>query len=235
MRHDVCNLLRKNPYPGRGMILGCGEDGLRAIVVYFIMGRSLNSRNRVFEKTEGGIRTSAHDPALMTDPSLVIYHPVRTFGGRAIVTNGDQTDTIYEFLSRGNDFRSALLSREFEPDAPNYTPRISGIVELDGSYSISILKTAEGEPQCCLRAFYEYSKPVPGLGHFISTYIGDGDPLPSFEGEPIPVNIAVDGGLAGFATAIWDALDDGNKVSLYARQTIIATGKSTDLIINKNI
>jgi len=217
------------------MILGCGEDGLRAIVVYFIMGRSLNSRNRVFEKTEGGIRTSAHDPALMTDPSLVIYHPVRTFGGRAIVTNGDQTDTIYEFLSRGNDFRSALLSREFEPDAPNYTPRISGIVELDGSYSISILKTAEGEPQCCLRAFYEYSKPVPGLGHFISTYIGDGDPLPSFEGEPIPVNIAVDGGLAGFATAIWDALDDGNKVSLYARQTIIATGKSTDLIINKNI
>jgi len=235
MRLDIERLLGDNPYPGRGIILGRSADGARSVVVYFIMGRSVNSRNRVFERTGDGIRTKAHDPAKMTDPSLVIYAPVRLYKGRLIVTNGDQTDTIRDHFEHGSDFRSALLTREFEPDAPNYTPRISGLVEPDGSYSLSILKTAGGDPTCCCRYLYEYPVAIPGLGHFLSTYKTDGDPLPSFEGEPIAVNIALDNGIEVFARSIWDALNDENKVSLYARATELATGESLEIIINGTV
>jgi len=233
MRYDISELLGKNPYPGRGIVLGCGEDGYSSVMLYFIMGRSVNSRNRVFEKTGDGIRTKARDPALMTDPSLVIYHPVRIFNGMTIVTNGDQTDTICEYLSSGKDFQNALMTREFEPDVPNYTPRISGLIKPDGSYSLSVIKTAQGDPGCCLRSFFEYSAPVPGLGHFVSTYITDGDPLPSYVGEPVPVSITAVNGLERFAQSVWFALNAENKVSLYARETNIATGRSIDIIINK--
>ena len=228
------NLLEANPYPGRGIVIGCSGDGKRAVALYFIMGRSVNSRNRVFEKTEDGIRTKAHDPAKLTDPSLVIYNPVRFYDRRAIITNGDQTDTIRDYLAAGKDFRSALLTREFEPDPPNFTPRISGLIEPDGSYSLSILKTATGGPECCLRSFFEYSAGIPGMGHFISTYEKDGDPLPSFIGEPIPIGIHVDDGLEGFAQKVWDALNYENKVSLYAVEIAIATGESDEVIFNKN-
>jgi len=233
MSFDICDLLSSNPYPGRGIVIGLSGDGQLAVTLYFIMGRSVNSRNRIFEKTLDGIRTKAHDPAKMTAPSLVIYHPVRIFGGQVVVTNGDQTDTVLGRLQSGGDFRSALLTREFEPDAPNYTPRISGLIESDGSYKLSILKTVDGGPGSCLRCFFEYSAPTPGLGHFISTYKTDGDPLPSFEGEPTPVRIDVSQGITLFAQAVWDALDQENKVSLYARETDLNTRLSNDLIINK--
>ena len=234
VKKDVCELLRVNPYPGRGIIVGCSEDGGRSVMLYFIMGRSENSRNRVFAKTDDGIRTAPFDPAKITDPSLVIYHPVRVTGGQTIVTNGKQTDTIRDYLSSGRDFRSALLRWEFEPDAPNYTPRISGLVERDGSYSLSILKTSYGSPDCCLRSFFEYSAAIPGLGHFISTYKTDGEPLPAFEGEPIPINIASAKGLEYFANTVWNSLNDDNKVSLYARETVIVSGESLEVVINKN-
>jgi len=234
MRYDIEEILSSNPYPGRGMIIGCSKDGMRSIVIYFIMGRSENSRNRVFERTDDGIRTSAHDPAKMTDPSLVIYHPVREFQGRTIVTNGDQTDTILEHIKDGSNFHAALQTREFEPDAPNYTPRISGLIEANGGYSISILRAIEGEPERCQRNFYEFSIAKPELGHFISTYETDGDPLPSFKGEPIPVNITDSCGLEAFAFEVWNALNDENKVSLYARECEIKTGEVNDLIINKH-
>jgi len=214
-------------------MLGCSADGSRSVMVYFIMGRSVNSRNRVFERTSDGIRTKARDPALMTDPSLVIYHPVRAYGGRTIVTNGDQTDTIFDFLQSGRSYYEALQTREFEPDAPNYTPRISGLIEQNGSYCLSILKTTDGCPASCLRNFFENSAPVAGLGHFISTYRTDGDPLPSFAGEPIPVSVPEESSLEIIATSIWDSLNEENKVSLYARETEISTGKSNDIIINK--
>ena len=233
MRTYIDGLLRANPYPGRGIVLGLGGGG-RSILIYFIMGRSTNSRNRVFERTADGIRTKARDPGQMADPSLVIYNPVRVFGGHTIVTNGDQTDTIRERLGDGGDFRGALLTREFEPDPPIYTPRISGLVSPGGGYSLSILKTMDGDPACCCRYFFEYPAPIPGCGHFISTYKTDGDPPPSFVGEPAPVYIPEDGGLEVFAGAVWDALDGANKVSLYARETDIATGESHDLIINAN-
>ena len=234
MIEDIVKLLRENPYPGRGIILGRSEDGGRSVLIYFIMGRSENSRNRVFERTGDGIRTKAFDPSKMTDPSLVIYHPVRVFEDRTIVTNGDQTDTILEYLTGGRDFRSALLTREFEPDPPIYTPRISGLADRDGSYQLAILKSACGNPECCCRFFFEYSDPIPGLGHFVSTYQTDGDPPPSFNGEPVPVEITVADGLESFAEAIWDALHFDNKVSLYARETFLASGESRDVIINKN-
>jgi hypothetical protein len=265
MAHDLIKLLGGNPYPGRGIVLGRSEDGGRAVLLYFIMGRSANSRNRVFERSERGVRTAAFDPSTMADPSLVIYNAVRVhFGAKTIVTNGDQTDTIYEYLSSRRGFRDALLTREFEPDAPNYTPRISGLLEPDGSYSLSILKTADGDPRCCIRSFFEYSAAIPGLGHFISTYrvqgpgasgqgsggsgqgsglsgqgsgfrVQDpGDRLESFEGEPIPVDITVADGLEAFAGAVWDAMDADNKVALYALERDIGSGQFYDLIINKN-
>jgi len=234
MIYNIDELLCDNPYPGRGIIIGCSEDGKHSIVIYFIMGRSENSRNRVFEKTADGIRPAAFDPAKLTDPGLVIYHPVREFGAKTIVTNGDQTETIVHNLSINSDFHTALQMREFEPDPPIYTPRISGIVEQNGSYALSILKTTAGDPVHCQRNFYEYSGTVHGLGHFISTYKTDGDPPPSFTGEPVPVKITVSCGLEAFAYEIWNALHGENKVSLYARECELSTGDVNDLIINKH-
>ena len=226
------------PYPGRGILIGNSKDGKRAVIVYFIMGRSENSRNRIFAKTADGIRTKAHDPSKLTDPSLIIYHPVRVIDGRTIVTNGDQTDTVRDYLADGKDFRTALLTREFEPDAPNYTPRISGLVEQDGSYTLSILKSANGNPDACHRYFYEYSTPIPGTGHFISTYMGydtyGDEPLLSFASEPYSVKVSLSNGLTDFALSIWYALNKDNRVSLYARELDIASGDLlSDIIINE--
>jgi len=235
MRKDLVELLRNNPYPGRGILIGCSEDGKRAVIVYFIMGRSENSRNRIFEKTDDGVRTAAFDPSKMTDPSLIIYHPVRRVDSRVIVTNGDQTETILSHLNDGSDFRSALLTREFEPDPPLYTPRISGIIEPSNAYTLSILKTMAGDPSQCQRCFFEYPGMIPGLGHFISTYETDGDPPPSFAGEPIPVSIKDSGNLEVFSLEIWNSLNDNNKVSLYAMELDFSSGEVNDLIINKHI
>jgi len=234
MIYNIDELLCDNPYPGRGILIGCSQDGKRSVVIYFIMGRSENSRNRIFERTDDGIRTAAFDPAKLTDPSLIIYHPVRELGSRTIVTNGDQTDTIASHLRQDSSFYAALHTREFEPDAPNFTPRISGLLEAEGGYSLSILKTVAGDANHCQRSFFDYSKPVRGLGHFFSTYETDGDPLPSFSGEPVAVNISDTGGLEAFAYEIWEALSDENKVSLYARERDLATGEVNDLIINKH-
>jgi hypothetical protein len=228
----ITDLLKANTYPGRGIILGRSEDGRRAVLIYFIMGRSENSRNRVFTRTEDGIRTEAYDPAKLTDPSLVIYHPIRKVDGHIIVTNGDQTDTIRDSMFAENSFHSALQKREFEPDAPNYTPRISGLLNADGSYKLSILKTLDGDPACCCRQFFEYETPRPGIGHFLHTYKSDGDPLPSFEGEPVA--IAVSGTIRELAEAVWNTLNADNKVSLYAYEKNLATGETDSFIYNKN-
>ena len=234
MRKNIEELLSCNTYPGRGIVIGCSDDGKRSIIVYFIMGRSENSRNRIFERTDDGIRTAAHDPAKLTDPSLVIYNPMRRFDDTAIITNGDQTDTILNFLKQGHSYYTALLTREFEPDAPNYTPRISGVVLPCGSYALSILKSIESCPSFCQRSFFEYTGTTPGLGHFISTYETDGNPLPSFKGEPIPVSITGSCSLEAFASEIWNALNEENKVSLYAWERDFDTGEVNDLIINKH-
>ena len=232
IKHSIEKLLINNSYPGRGIIIGRSEDNTCAVMVYFIMGRSVNSRNRIFEKTPDGIRTTPHDPAKMTDPSLVIYNPVRFTDGMVIVTNGDQTDTVLEFLKNGQDFQSALRTREFEPDAPNYTPRISGLIKPDGAYTISMLKSSGGAPHC-IRSFFEYSAPIAGIGHFISTYQNDGNPLPSFEGEPVTVDIVCANGIKQFANDIWGALNEENKVSLYACQMQLSDGEINEIIINK--
>ncbi len=224
--------LSPNPYPGRGILLGRSPDGARAVLVYFIMGRSENSRNRIFSKTEDGIRTEACDPAKLTDPSLIIYHPVRLYEGKTIVTNGDQTDTIWQGFQQGQCYRHALMTREFEPDAPNYTPRISGVLLPDGSYKLSILKSLEGNPSCCCRYFYEYDAPVAGTGHLIHTYQRDGSPLPSFQGEPVLVEVPA-GDARTLAELVWNSLDAGNRVSLYARSVRVADGSFEDIIINQ--
>ena len=225
-------LLRGNPYPGRGILLGRSADGQHAVAAYFIMGRSENSRNRVFVETEDGIRTQAHDPAKMTDPSLIIYHPVRQIGRGLIVTNGDQTDTIRDYLLQGRTFQEALRSREFEPDGPNYTPRISGLLSPDGSFQLSILKSADGDPACCCRYFYLYDAPLPGEGRFLHTYQGDGDPLPSFQGEP--VRVALDAPTPeDLAAELWEALHPENKVSLFVRYVRLADGACSQVIRNK--
>jgi len=233
MKMNIEELLRNNSYPGRGIVIGCSEDGKRSVVIYFIMGRSENSRNRIFEKTSDGIRTVAFDEDKVTDPSLIIYHPVRESGSKLIVTNGDQTETIMGNLKRGMGFTTALRTREFEPDTPIYTPRISGIIEDKGKYRLSIIKTMEGNPKFTQRNYYEYSGTIPGLGHFISTYEKDGDPPPSFSGEPVAVGITDSGGLEAFAEEVWNVLDENNKVSLYAREINLETGDSNDLIINR--
>lgn len=223
-------------YPGRGIVIGRSADGAKAVIAYFIMGRSENSRNRVFVETEDGIKTQAFDPSKLVDPSLIIYSPVRVLGNKTIVTNGDQTDTIYDLMNQQMTFEQSLRTREFEPDDPNYTPRISGIVKCsDGNmnYAMSILKSADGNPDCCERYTFSYDKPIAGLGRFIHTYMGDGNPLPSFEGEPTLVEIGNDS-LDEFADKIWNALDADNKVSLFVRYIDIATGKSESKIINKN-
>jgi len=229
---DLMTLLSTNAYPGRGIVLGHSADGMSAIAAYFIMGRSENSRNRVFTVTEDGIRTEAYDPSKMVDPSLIIYHPVRQVGDQLVVTNGDQTDTIRDFLAEGKSFGQALHTREFEPDGPNYTPRISGILNPDGSFKLSILKSADGDPSCCHRFFYTYDHPLAGEGRFIHTYMGDGNPLPSFEGEP--ERVVLDAASAEeLAEQMWAALNSDNKVSLFVRYIDLASGEYTQVIKNK--
>ena len=227
--------LQENSYPGRGIIIGRSKDGTKAVTAYFIMGRSENSRNRVFVEEGEGIRTQAFDPAKLEDPSLIIYAPVRVLGNKTIVTNGDQTDTIYEGMDRQMTFEQSLRSREFEPDAPNYTSRISGILHIeDGgyNYALSILKSNDGNPDSCHRYTYAYEKPVAGEGHFIHTYMHDGNPLPSFEGEPKLIAIPDD--MDAFADSLWNSLNADNKVSLFVRYIDIATGTYETKIINKN-
>ena len=227
--------LKNNSYPGRGIVIGRSADGKTAGTAYFIMGRSTNSRNRVFVTDGEGIRTKAFDPSKLEDPSLVIYAPVRVLGNDTIVTNGDQTDTIYDGFAKGLTFEQALRSREFEPDAPNYTPRISGVLHIEkGSfeYAMSILKSNHGDPACCNRYTFTYDNPLPGEGHFIHTYMGDGNPLPSFQGEPERVEI--EGDIDSFANMLWDNLNQENKVSLFVRFIDIVSGASETRIINKN-
>ena len=231
--YDLFSYLSGNPYPGRGILLGCSADGRRAVIAYFIMGRSENSRNRVFEITEDGIRTKAFDESRMTDPSLIIYHPVRVVDGTTIVTNGDQTDTVADAFRSGGSWVRALRTREFEPDGPNYTPRISGMVRPDGSYRLAILKSADGNPACCRRFCYEYDAPIAGQGHFISTYQTDGDPLPSFEGEPRTVELG-DETAAALADRLWNSLNADNKVSLFVRTIDLTTGQTDTAIKNKH-
>lgn len=227
--------LQENVYPGRGIVLGRSEDGTKAVAAYFIMGRSENSRNRIFVEEGEGIRTQAFDPSKLTDPSLIIYAPVRVLGHRTIVTNGDQTDTVYEGMEKGLTFEQSLRSREFEPDAPNYTPRISGLMELENgrySYSLSILKSNNGDPACCNRYTFSYENCAAGEGHFIHTYLHDGNPLPSFEGEPKLVAIPDD--MEKFTNMLWNNLNPENKVSLFVRYIDIVTGKYETVIKNKN-
>ena len=227
--------LQKNAYPGRGIVLGRSEDGTKAVAAYFIMGRRENSRNRIFVEEGEGIRTQAFDPSKLTDPSLIIYAPVRVLGHRTIVTNGDQTDTVYEGMEKGLTFEQSLRSRDFEPDAPNYTPRISGLMELENggySYSLSILKSNNGDPACCNRYTFSYENCAAGEGHFIHTYLHDGNPLPSFEGEPKLVAISDD--MEKFTNMLWNNLNQENKVSLFVRYIDIATGKYETVIKNKN-
>lgn len=227
--------LKENAYPGRGIVLGKSRNGKYAVAAYFIMGRSENSRNRIFVEEGEGIRTQAFDPSKLKDPSLIIYAPVRVLGNKTIVTNGDQTDTIYDLMDRQQTFEQALRTREFEPDAPNYTPRISGIIHLDqGScnYAMSILKSGDSQGTSCQRFTYAYSTPLPGQGHFIHTYRCDGNPLPSFEGEPKLVEIPDD--REAFTEMLWSSLNEENKVSLFVRYIDIATGEYTSRIVNKN-
>lgn len=227
--------LKGNAYPGRGIVIGKSADGTKAVTAYFIMGRSENSRNRVFVEEGEGIRTQAFDPSKLTDPSLIIYAPVRVLGNKTIVTNGDQTDTIYEGMDKQMTFEQSLRSREFEPDAPNYTPRISGIMHVEGgsyNYALSILKSADGNPDSCRRYTFAYENPVNGEGHFIHTYMCDGNPLPSFEGEPKRVEIPDD--MEAFTEMLWNSLNEDNKVSLFVRYIDIATGTYETKIVNKN-
>ena len=227
--------LQSNAYPGRGIVIGKTPDGTKAVTAYFIMGRSENSRNRVFVEDGEGIRTQAFDPSKLSDPSLIIYAPVRVLGNKTIVTNGDQTDTIYELMDKQMTFEQSLRTREFEPDGPNYNPRISGIMHIkDGkyNYAMSILKSNNGNPDACNRYTFAYENPVAGEGHFIHTYKCDGNPLPSFEGEPKLV--AIEDNMDAFADKIWKSLNEDNKVSLFVRYIDIATGKYESKIINKN-
>ena len=221
-----------NTYPGRGIVLGLTPDGTRAVAAYFIMGRSVNSRNRVFVEEPDGIRTQAYDPSLMKDPHLIIYHPVRQMPEGLIVTNGDQTETIRDFLDRGESWEAALRTRQFEDDGPNWTPRISGIQSGDGSYKMSILKAADPEGTGCARYFWEYPA-VAGLGHFLHTYVCDGNPvIPTFQGEPERVEIP--GDIDGFTRLLWENLNENNKISLFVRYTDLETGEFEQRIINKH-
>lgn len=231
---DLTQLLQGNEYPGRGIVLGLNEDGRNAVAAYFIMGRSVNSRNRVFVEKDGGIITKAFDESKMVDPSLIIYAPVRVWRDSLIVTNGDQTDTIYDYLKKGYTFEAALRTRCFEPDAPNYTPRISGMIVREGSkagYRLSILRSDAGDPDVPQRFFYEYT-PKAGVGHFIHTYRCDGNPIPSFEGEP--EKVALTGDIDTFTQAVWASLNEANKVSLFVRYIDLETGEAATRIVNKN-
>ncbi len=227
--------LKGNAYPGRGIVIGETPDGKYAVTAYFIMGRSVNSRNRIFVEEGQGIRTEAFDPSKLEDPSLIIYAPVRVLGNKTIVTNGDQTDTIYEGMDKQLTFEQSLRSREFEPDAPNYTPRISGVMHIEGgkfSYAMSILKSNHGDVSSCVRNTFAFETPLAGEGHFIHTYMHDGNPLPSFQGEPKQVEIMDD--MDGFAEMLWSSLNEENKVSLFVRYIDIATGEYRTIIRNKN-
>ncbi len=229
------NELTTNAYPGRGIVIGKSPDGTKAITAYFIMGRSSNSRNRVFVEDGEGIRTQAFDPSKLEDPSLIIYAPVRVLGNKTIVTNGDQTDTIYEGMDRQLTFEQSLRSREFEPDGPNYTPRISGIMHIEEgkfNYAMSILKSNNGNSEACNRYTFAYENPVAGEGHFIHTYMHDGNPLPSFEGEPKLIATADD--INAYTKMIWNSLNEENKVSLFVRFIDITTGMYETRIVNKN-
>lgn len=236
--YDIANLpetLAGNTYPGRGIVIGKSENGKYAVSAYFIMGRSENSRNRVFTEKDGAIFTEPHDYAKVSDPSLIIYAAVREYQNKLIVTNGDQTDTIYDYIKRGFDMRAALRTREFEPDAPNLTPRISGVLTFadgDFTYEMSILKSADALGTGCNRYFYEYT-PIAGLGHFIHTYVTDGNPIPTFQGEP--ERVAIPNCIDCFAEEIWNSLNENNKISLYVRYTDLASGEVTSRIINKNV
>ncbi len=235
-KYDIAELLKGNPYPGRGIIIGKSADGKKAVTAYFIMGRSVNSRNRVFTATEDGIKTEAFDPSLLTDPHLIIYSPVRVLGNKTIVTNGDQTDTIYELMDKQQTFEMSLRGREFEDDAPNFTPRISGIMHVENgkfNYAMSILKSADGDDSSCQRYTFSYENPIAGDGRFIHTYMGDGNPLPSFEGEPEKISIPDD--IDQFTDLLWNSLNEDNKVSLFVRFIDIATGEATTKIVNKNV
>ena len=232
---SLANELNSNTYPGRGIIIGKTKDGKKAVTAYFIMGRSNNSRNRVFVEDVEGIRTQAFDPSKLEDPSLIIYAPVRVLGNKIIVTNGDQTDTIYEGMDKQLTFEQSLRTREFEPDAPNYTPRISGIMHVENgkyNYAMSILKSNNGNPEACNRYTFAYENPVAGEGHFIHTYMHDGNPLPSFEGEPKLVEI--NGDIDEFTNMVWTNLNEDNKVSLFVRFIDIETGEYETRIVNKN-
>lgn len=227
--------LKNNAYPGRGIVIGRTPDGEKAVTAYFIMGRSSNSRNRIFVTDGEGIRTQAFDPSKLEDPSLIIYAPVRVLGNKTIVTNGDQTDTIYEGMDKQLTFEQSLRSREFEPDGPNYTPRISGIMHIENgtyNYAMSILKSDDGDPSSCQRFTFAYEKPKAGEGRFIHTYMHDGNPLPSFSGEPKKVEIS--GDIDEFTQMLWDSLNEENKVSLFVRYIDIASGSYETRIVNKN-
>ena len=235
-KKNLFDYVSGNDYPGRGIVIGKSACGKYAVTGYFIMGRSVNSRNRVFVPTADGIKTEAFDPSKLTDPHLIIYSPVRVLGNKTIVTNGDQTDTIYDLMDKQQTFEQALRTREFEDDAPNYTPRISGILHIENNtfnYAMSILKSADGNPDSCERHTFTYTNPVAGDGRIIHTYIGDGSPLPSFEGEP--VRVSIDGDIDEFTDKLWNALNEDNKVSLFVRFIDIATGEATTKIVNKNV
>ena len=228
--------LTENAYPGRGIVIGKSADGTKAVTAYFIMGRSSNSRNRIFVEDGEGIRTQAFDPSKLEDPSLIIYAPVRVLGNKTIVTNGDQTDTIYDGMDSQLTFEQSLRSREFEPDGPNFTPRISGIMHIENdhfNYAMSILKSNNGNPDACNRYTFAYENPVAGEGHFIHTYMHDGNPLPSFEGEPKLVSIPDD--INAFTELLWNSLNEDNKVSLFVRYINIGSGTYETKIVNKNV
>ncbi len=232
--NNIGSLLSGNTYPGRGIVIGKSEDAKCAVFAYFIMGRSENSRNRVFVEKDGAVFTEPHDFSKVSDPSLIIYAAIREIGNKLIVTNGDQTDTIYNALKAGGDMRGALRTREFEPDAPNLTPRISGVIEFGNGgfdYEMSILKSADAEGTACNRYFYEY-KSLAGVGHFIHTYVTDGNPIPTFQGEPERVVIPSD--IDEFTNEIWTNLNENNKISLYVRYVDLESGKAESRMINKN-
>jgi len=231
---DIGTLINGNPYVGRGIVIGKSKDGKKCAVAYFIMGRSENSRNRIFYEEDGGIKTGAFDPSKLADPSLIIYAPIRIFENNLIVTNGDQTDTIYDFVKDGKSFEEALETREFEPDPPNFTPRISGMVtfdENDFTYKMSILKSGDEEGSFCNRFTYSYAS-KEGLGHFIHTYVTDGNPIPTFQGEPERVEI--DDDIDTFTDKIWNNLDENNKISLYVRYSDLQAGEEENRMSNKN-
>lgn len=235
LKTNLEDLLRGNTYPGRGIVIGRTADGTKAAIAYFIMGRSANSRNRVFVEDGEGIRTQAFDPSKMEDPSLIIYSPVRVLGSKTIVTNGDQTDTVFDGLDAQLTFEQSLRKRTYEPDGPNYTPRISGVVHVqDGkfNYALSILKSADGNPDSVHRYLFTYTPAVAGEGHFISTYQHDGNPLPSFDGEPVRISIGND--QDEFTESIWNALNEDNRVSLFTRFISLEDGSYTSRIVNKN-